>query len=142
VDNWWNTCAETADDRKSTGRRPARRAPPAGVDDLRAFVRLIAAARSLEYRFAPRGSTSLTTTSQRVVQRIHGRDYRVEVTQIAFERWRAHVINAHGGPTALMPFYATTPDQAIGRLTDWLARAHQQAAAAAAAATPGGAGAS
>jgi hypothetical protein len=104
------------------------------VDDLRAFVRLIAAARSLEYRFAPRGSTSLTTTSQRFVHRIHGRDYRVEVTQVAFERWRAHVLNAHGGPTALMPFYATTPDLAMTRLTDWLARAHQHAAGPAGAA--------
>ena len=97
------------------------------MDELRSFVRLIAAVRSLEYRFATRGSTSLTTTSQRFVQRVHGRDYRVEVTQVAFERWRAHVINAHGGPTALMPFYATTPDLAVTRLTDWLSLAHKQA---------------
>ena len=81
----------------------------------------------------------MTTTSQRYVHRIHGRDYRVEVTQVAFERWRAHVINAHGGPTALMPFYATTADLAVTRLTDWLSRAHQQAAATAGTA---GAGAS
>ena len=54
----------------------------------------------------------MTTIAQRSVQRIHGRDYRVEVTQVAFERWRAHVINAHGGPTALMPFYAITADLA------------------------------
>jgi hypothetical protein len=79
----------------------------------------------------------LTTTSQRFIHRIHGRDYRVEVTQIAFERWRAHVINAHGGPTALMPFYSTTPDLAIARLTEWLARAHQQAAGATEAAGSG-----
>ena len=83
--------------------------------------------RSLEYRFATRGSTSLTTTAQRFIQRIHGRDYRVEVTQVTVERWRAHVINAHGGPTALMPFYATTADQAVTRLTDWLSLAHRQA---------------
>jgi len=69
----------------------------------------------------------LTTTAQRFVQRIQGRDYRVEVTQVAFERWRAHVINAHGGPTALMPFYATTAAQAVTRLTDWLSLAHKQA---------------
>ena len=95
--------------------------------------------RSLEYRFATRGSTSLTTTAQRIVQRIHGRDYRVEVTQVAFERWRAHVINAHGGPTALMPFYATTADLAVTRLTDWLSLAHKHAEkpAAAASASPG-----
>ena len=69
----------------------------------------------------------MTTTAQRIVQRIQGRDYRVEVTQVAFERWRAHVINAHGGPTALMPFYATTADLAVTRLTDWLFLAHKQA---------------
>jgi hypothetical protein len=69
----------------------------------------------------------LTTTAQRSIQRIHGRDYRVEVTQVTIERWRAHVINAHGGPTALMPFYATTADLAVTRLTDWLSLAHRQA---------------
>ena len=69
----------------------------------------------------------MTTTAQRLVQRINGRDYRVEVTQVDFERWCAHVINAHGGPTALMPFYATTPDLAVTRLTDWLALAHKHA---------------
>jgi hypothetical protein len=69
----------------------------------------------------------LTTTAQRSIQRIHGRDYRVEVTQVTIERWRAHVINAHGGPTALMPFYATTADLAVTRLTDWLSLAHKHA---------------
>ncbi len=69
----------------------------------------------------------MTTTAQRSIQRIHGRDYRVEVTQVTIERWRAHVLNAHGGPTALMPFYATTADLAVTRLTDWLALAHRQA---------------
>jgi hypothetical protein len=139
VDNWWNTCAEVADDRKRSPRGARLRLRSTRVDDLRAFVRLIAAARSLEYRFALRGSTSLTTTSRRFVQRIHGRDYRVEVTQVAFERWRAHVVNAHGGPTALMPFYATTADQAVTRLAEWLARAHQQAAGAPGAAETAGA---
>ena len=47
-----------------------------------------------------------------------------------FERWRAHVINAYGGPTALMPFYATTADLAVTRLTDWLSLAHKQATGA------------
>ena len=69
----------------------------------------------------------MTTTAQRSIQRISGRDYRVEVTQVTVERWRAHVINAHGGPTALMPFYATTADLAVTRLTDWLSLAHKQA---------------
>jgi hypothetical protein len=83
----------------------------------------------------------LTTTAQRSIQRIHGRDYRVEVTQVTFERWRAHVINAHGGPTALMPFYAITADLAVTRLTDWLSLAHRQAEKPAAGpGTPAGSG--
>ena len=79
----------------------------------------------------------MTTTAQRFVQQVNGRDYRVEVTQVAFERWRAHVINAHGGPTALMPFYATTADLAVTRLTDWLSLAHKHAEKPAASASPG-----
>ena len=68
--------------------------------------------------------------AQRLVQRIQGREYRVEVTQVTADRWRAHVLNAHGGPTALMPFYATTADLAVTRLIDWLSLAHKHAAAA------------
>ena len=52
------------------------------------------------------------------------------MTQVAFERFRAHVVNAHGGPTALMPFYATTADLAVTRLTEWLSLAHKRAAGA------------
>lgn len=74
----------------------------------------------------------MTTAARRFVQQIQGRDYRIEVTQVSFERWRAHVINAHGGPTALMPFYATTADLAVERLTNWLSLAHKQAAGASA----------
>jgi len=65
----------------------------------------------------------LTTTAQRFVHQIDGRDYRIEVTQLATTQWRARVLNAYGGPTALMPFYDATADQAVGRLTEWLSRA-------------------
>ena len=75
----------------------------------------------------------MTTIAQRFIQRINGREYRVEVTQVTVERWRAHVLNAHGGPTALMPFYATTADLAVTRLTDWLSLAHKHAQATGAA---------
>ena len=67
----------------------------------------------------------LPTTAQRFVQHINGRDYRVEVTQLGAQRWRAQVLNAYGGPTALMPFYDATPDEALQRLADWLTRAHR-----------------
>jgi hypothetical protein len=62
------------------------------------------------------------------VQHVDGRDYRIEVTQLTTERWRAQVLNAYGGPTATMPFYDATADQAVDRLTEWLSRAHRSAA--------------
>ena len=68
---------------------------------------------------------ALTTTPHRFVQQINGRDYRIEVMQLAAHRWRAQVLNAYGGPTALMPFYDATPDEALQRLAEWLARAHR-----------------
>jgi len=71
---------------------------------------------------------ALTTTAHRIVQQINGRDYRIEVTQLTTSRWRAQVLNAYGGPTALMPFYDVTPDEALGRLTEWLSRVHKSAA--------------
>ena len=38
-----------------------------------------------------------------------------------------------GMPTAMMPFYGQTPDEAARQLLQWLALAHQRFAAAAAA---------
>jgi hypothetical protein len=96
--------------------------------DLRPFVRLSGAARSLEYRRSPGIPDALTTTAQRFVQQINGRDYRIEVTQLGVHRWRAQVLNAYGGPTALMPFYDATPDEAVTRLSEWLSLAHRSAA--------------
>jgi hypothetical protein len=71
---------------------------------------------------------ALTTTAHRIVQQINGRDYRIEVTQLTSHRWRAQVLNAYGGPTALMPFYDATANEALSRLTDWLSRAHRSVA--------------
>ena len=62
------------------------------------------------------------------MQQINGRDYRIEVTQLGVHRWRAQVLNAYGGPTALMPFYDATPDEAVTRLSEWLSLAHRSAA--------------
>jgi hypothetical protein len=59
---------------------------------------------------------------QRFDRDINGRTYHFEVAQVQRERWRAHVLNDHGGPTALMPFYDSTADSAAQRLCDWLVR--------------------
>jgi hypothetical protein len=59
---------------------------------------------------------------------IAGRCYLIEVTWVAEKRWRAGILRIPGVPTAMMPFYGETPDQAATNLTDWLARAHQHQA--------------
>lgn len=54
--------------------------------------------------------------------------YQIEVVPIDSQRWRAYIVRVPGVPTALMPFYGPTPDQAAGNLLDWLTRAHARAA--------------
>jgi len=41
-------------------------------------------------------------------------------------RQPAYIVRRPGVPTALMPFYGRTPDEAAHDLSDWLARAHQR----------------
>jgi hypothetical protein len=35
-------------------------------------------------------------------------------------RWRAQIARLPGMPTALMPFYGQTPEEAAGELRQWL----------------------
>jgi hypothetical protein len=62
------------------------------------------------------------TRVQRLDRNINGRTYHIEVAQVQRERWRAHVVNDFGGPTACMPFYDATADSAVDRLSGWLER--------------------
>jgi predicted RNase H-like HicB family nuclease len=59
---------------------------------------------------------------------IAGRSFVIEVTWVAEKRWRAHIVRIPGVPTAMMPFYGETPDEAATHLSDWLDRAHQHQA--------------
>jgi hypothetical protein len=61
---------------------------------------------------------------------IAGRVYLIEVALVAVDRWRAQILRLPGIPTAMMPFYGRTPQEAAAQLTDWLLRAHDCAAAA------------
>ena len=61
---------------------------------------------------------------------IGGRAYQIEVTPVS-DRWRAQLRRGPGVPTAMMPFYGQTPDEAAGQLSQWLSLAHQRFAAAA-----------
>ena len=56
---------------------------------------------------------------------IGGRAYLVEVMPVG-NRWRAQLLRSPGVPTAMMPFYGPTPDEAARQLTDWLALAHRR----------------
>jgi hypothetical protein len=62
----------------------------------------------------------------RVIKHVNGRDYRIEVAPVDQARWRAHVMAAHGGPAALMPFYGATAEIAVNALVAWLTRARAQ----------------
>ncbi len=59
---------------------------------------------------------------------IAGRPFVIEVTWVSEKRWRAHIVRIPGVPTAMMPFYGETPDEAATHLSDWLDRAHQHQA--------------
>ena len=58
---------------------------------------------------------------------IAGRRYQIQVTSVGQGRWRADIARVPGVPTALMPFYGPTPDEAADHLRQWLIRAHDRA---------------
>jgi hypothetical protein len=60
---------------------------------------------------------------------IAGRSYQIEVVSVS-NRWRAHLSRVPGIPTAMMPFYGKTPDEAARQLTAWLTLAHARLAGA------------
>lgn len=59
---------------------------------------------------------------------IDGRAYQIEVTPVN-DRWRAQIRRIPGVPTALMPFYGPTPEEAARQLSRWLALAHRRPSA-------------
>ena len=66
-------------------------------------------------------------SAQRFERAINDRRYVIEAAPVDADRWRAHLIDVPGGPSALMPFYGETPELAAERLAEWLALAHQSA---------------
>ena len=65
--------------------------------------------------------TMLTSvTVQRFEETINGREYRIEVSAVGSNRWRAQIARAPGGSRAMMPFYGHTPDEAVKQLSRWL----------------------
>jgi hypothetical protein len=69
-------------------------------------------------------SHNVIAAIHRFEESIAGRDYLIEVSLVAKDRWRAYIVRVPGVPTALMPFYGRTPVEAARQLSDWLTRAH------------------
>ena len=65
-----------------------------------------------------------TVTFQRFEETINGREYRIEVSAVASDKWRAQIARAGGGSRAMMPFYGHTPDEAVQLLSRWLILNH------------------
>lgn len=61
-----------------------------------------------------------SVTVQRFEETINGREYRIEVSAVGSNRWRAQIARAPGGSRAMMPFYGHTPDEAVQHLSQWL----------------------
>jgi hypothetical protein len=74
--------------------------------------------------FAPR-TFIIMKAVRRFQKSICGRVYNIEASMLRDDRWRAQLSRMPGMPTAMMPFYGETPDEAARHLFDWLARAHR-----------------
>jgi hypothetical protein len=82
------------------------------------------AQRKISRPFLPKHHT---VAMHRFEEVIGGRAYAIEVMPVS-NRWRAQLVRTPGIPTAMMPFYGVTPDEAAKRLTDWLTLAHRRQA--------------
>jgi hypothetical protein len=64
---------------------------------------------------------------QRFDETINGRAYRIEVSAVGLNNFRAQIARAPGGSRAMMPFYGRTPDEAVSHLSEWLMLNHVRA---------------
>ncbi len=77
---------------------------------------------------SPSALITVTAAVHRFEESIGGRPYVIEVAAVEEDRWRAYIVRLPGVPTALMPFYGSTPVEAAHLLSQWLTRAHERAA--------------
>ena len=80
---------------------------------------------TLMRQFRPHWATrlppgDLNVNVHRYEEHIAGRTYLIEVRPITESRWRAQIARLPGMPTALMPFYGPTPEEAARELSRWL----------------------
>ena len=99
---------------------------PAVVARLRTSFRLFRRSHCVESLCSSFHFPNLKTVVRHRFERtIAGRPFVIEVTWVAEKRWRAHIVRLPGVPTAMMPFYGETADEAATNLSVWLDRAHQ-----------------
>jgi len=125
VDGRLKSCGQPAGEKKI--RRMLRRhhATVTLLTSLRAAFRLIdwsGRVKSSPVRL-PLGLVDVNV--HRFEEIIGGRAYQIEVTHVR-DRWRAEIRRIPGMPTALMPFYGQTPDEAAHHLSQWLTLAHSR----------------
>jgi hypothetical protein len=96
---------------------------------LRVSLRLTVPVNEIKCRVPsiPENYSTGDVTLHRLEETINGRVYHIEVSAVQPDRWRAYLVSMTGGPTALMPFYGSTPSEAADLLVSWLTRAHQVA---------------
>jgi hypothetical protein len=116
VDEQWKACGHSDTAEKFLGAIAAFRGARCMWVRLRAFFRLRTRSATLRM-LAP-------VTVQRFEETINGREYRIEVSAVASNRWRAQIARAPGGSRAMMPFYGHTPDEAVQHLSRWLTLNH------------------
>jgi hypothetical protein len=99
---------------------------------FRAALRLFAPAVRVQSRLAHniqrRRPDTVNPDVHRFQESIAGLPYLIEVRAVSTDRWRAYIVRIPGVPTALMPFYGSTPVEAAHLLCEWLTRAHARAA--------------
>lgn len=67
----------------------------------------------------------MSSVTHRFERTIGGQAYVIEASPVQADRWRAQIARRPGMPSALMPFYGSTPDEAATRLERWLALTHR-----------------
>ena len=64
----------------------------------------------------------MTIAIHRYEESIGDRLYVIDVAPVSKDRWRANIVRIPDAPTALMPFYGPTPEEAARHLREWLTR--------------------
>ena len=82
----------------------------------------------LRLRVRARRMLPSAVTVLRFDETINGREYRIEVSPVGTDRFRAQIARPPGGSRAMMPFYGRTPDEAVEHLSQWLTLNHARRA--------------